>query len=125
MKQKNIAALFYSTVGVAAMFVVLIAFYAITSQFNVRADLTADKAYTLSAGTRHILSKLDSPVTLRYYCTQAEMPPNSSPTPRKSKTSLTNISRPARAKSSSSDSTPNPIPTRRIPPVWTASMANP
>jgi ABC-type uncharacterized transport system involved in gliding motility auxiliary subunit len=79
MKQRNIEALFYSTVGVAAMFAVLIAFYAIASQFKVRADLTADKAYTLSAGTRHILSKLDSPVTLRYYCTQAEMPPELKP----------------------------------------------
>jgi ABC-type uncharacterized transport system involved in gliding motility auxiliary subunit len=79
MKQKNIEALFYSTVGVAAMFVAVIAFYAVTSQFKVRADLTAEKAYTLSAGTRHILSKLDSPVTLRYYCTQTEMPPELKP----------------------------------------------
>ena len=42
-------------------------------------DLTAEKAYTLSAGTRHILAKLDSPVTLRYYCSQAEMPPELKP----------------------------------------------
>jgi ABC-type uncharacterized transport system involved in gliding motility auxiliary subunit len=97
MKQKNIEALFYSTVGVAAMFVAVIAFYAVTSQFKVRADLTAEKAYTLSAGTR--------------------------PTPRKSRTSLTNTSRPAKEKSSSRDSIPNPIPTRRIPPASTASMA--
>ncbi len=75
MKEKNIEAILYSTAGVAAMFVLLIAFYVVTSAFKVRVDLTAEKAYTLSAGTRHILSKLDSPVTLRYYCSQANMPP--------------------------------------------------
>ena len=34
-----------------------------------RVDLTAEKAFTLSAGTRNILAKLDSPVTMRFYCT--------------------------------------------------------
>jgi ABC-type uncharacterized transport system involved in gliding motility auxiliary subunit len=79
MKRKNIATLFYSTAGVAAMFVVLIAFYFVTSQCKARVDLTAEKAYTLSAGTRHILAKLTSPVTLHYYCSQAEMPPEFKP----------------------------------------------
>ena len=79
MKEKNVEAILYSTAGVAAMFVVLIAFYVVTSAFKTRIDLTAEKAYTLSAGTRHILAKLDSPVTLRYYCSQAEMPPEFKP----------------------------------------------
>ncbi len=35
-------------------------------------DLTEDKAYTLSAGTQAILKKLDTPVTIRFYCTQTE-----------------------------------------------------
>jgi ABC-type uncharacterized transport system involved in gliding motility auxiliary subunit len=79
MKEKNVEAILYSTVGIAAMFVVLIAFYVVTSPFKQRVDLTAEKAFTLSAGTRHILAKLDSPVTLRYYCSQAEMPPELKP----------------------------------------------
>lgn len=79
MKEKNIEAILYSTAGVAAMFVILIAFYVVTSPFKQRLDLTAEKAFTLSAGTRHILGKLDAPVTLRYYCSQAEMPPEFKP----------------------------------------------
>ena len=79
MKEKNVEAILYSTAGVAAMFVVLLAFYVVTSSFKARVDLTADKAYTLSDGTRRILAKLDSPVTLRYYCSQAEMPPELKP----------------------------------------------
>ena len=74
MKEKNFSALFYSSVGVAAMFVLLLAFYVVTSAFKVRADFTQEKAYTLSPGTRHILAKLDSPVTLRFYCSQEDMP---------------------------------------------------
>jgi ABC-type uncharacterized transport system involved in gliding motility auxiliary subunit len=79
MKQKYIEAIFYSTAGVGAMFAALIAFYFITSAFKTRVDLTAEKAFTLSAGTRHILARLDSPVTLRYYCSQQEMPPELKP----------------------------------------------
>ncbi|MGA2542272.1 MAG: Gldg family protein [Verrucomicrobiota bacterium] len=79
MKEKNVEAILYSTAGVAAMFVLLIAFYVVTSSFKARVDLTAEKAYTLSAGTRHILAKLDSPVTLRYYCSQAGLPPELKP----------------------------------------------
>jgi len=79
MKEKNVEAILYSTAGVAAMFVVLIAFYVVTSAFKTRLDLTAEKAFTLSAGTRHILAKLDSPVTIRYYCSQADMPPELKP----------------------------------------------
>jgi ABC-type uncharacterized transport system involved in gliding motility auxiliary subunit len=79
MKEKNVEAILYSTAGVAAMFVAIIAFYVVTSSLKTRIDLTAEKAYTLSAGTRHILAKLDSPVTLRYYCSQAEMPPELKP----------------------------------------------
>ena len=51
MKQKNIETILYSTAGVAAMFVVLLAFYVVTSAVQGRAlDLTAEKAFTLSAG---------------------------------------------------------------------------
>jgi ABC-type uncharacterized transport system involved in gliding motility auxiliary subunit len=77
MKQKNFETLLYSTAGVIAMFVVLLAFFVITSSFKQRIDLTSEKAFTLSPGTKKILSKLDSRVTIRFYCTQGDvnMPP--------------------------------------------------
>jgi ABC-type uncharacterized transport system involved in gliding motility auxiliary subunit len=77
MKQKSFETLLYSTIGVVAMLVVMIAFYIVSSAFKVRVDITEDKAHTLSPGTKHILSKLDAPVTLRFYCTQGDnaMPP--------------------------------------------------
>ena len=77
MKQKNFETILYSSVGVAAMFVVMLAFYIVTSAAKLRIDVTADKAHTLSAGTKKILGKLDSRVTVRFYCTQADnaMPP--------------------------------------------------
>ena len=59
------------------MFVVLLAFYIVTSAFKDRIDLTTEKAFTLSPGTKKILGKLDSRVTLRFYCSQSgnAMPP--------------------------------------------------
>src|SRR5580658_485359 len=78
MKQKNIETYIYSTVGVAIMFAVLLAFYVVTSAAKDRVDLTDEKAFTLSPGTKKILGKLDSRVTIRFYCTQAgnAMPPS-------------------------------------------------
>jgi ABC-type uncharacterized transport system involved in gliding motility auxiliary subunit len=72
MKQKNLETILYSTAGVVVMFVVLIAFYVVTSAVKERIDLTADKAFTLSPGTKKILGKLDSRVTIRFYCTQGD-----------------------------------------------------
>jgi ABC-type uncharacterized transport system involved in gliding motility auxiliary subunit len=75
MKQKNFETILYSAAGVLAMFVVLLAFYVVTSAFKTRVDLTADKAYTLSAGTKKILGRLDTPVTIRFYSTQSDNNP--------------------------------------------------
>jgi len=77
MKQKNIEPILYSTAGVAIMFVLLLAFYVVTSAAKDRIDLTSEKAFTLSPGTKKILGKLDSRVTIRFYCTQGgtAMPP--------------------------------------------------
>lgn len=75
MKQKNFETILYSTAGVVAMFVVLLAFYVVTSAVKTRVDLTADKVYTLSPGTKKILSKLDTPVTIRFYATQSDNNP--------------------------------------------------
>ncbi len=74
MKQKSIETLLYSTAGVAAMAVILVAINLSGSAFKVRADLTQDKSYTLSAGTKAILAKLDTPVTIRFYCSQGVTP---------------------------------------------------
>ena len=32
-----------------------------------RLDLTAERLYTLSPGTRHTLARIDEPITLRFY----------------------------------------------------------
>jgi ABC-type uncharacterized transport system involved in gliding motility auxiliary subunit/ABC-type transport system involved in multi-copper enzyme maturation permease subunit len=76
-RRKNFESALYSTGGVAAMFVVLLAFYILSSEVKLRVDVTTDQGHTLSPGTKRILSKLDSRVTLRFYCTQADnaMPP--------------------------------------------------
>ena len=77
MKVKNFQTLIYSAGGVAAMFVVMLAVFIVTSPLKLRLDVTADKAHTLSPGTKRILSKLDSRITVRFYCTQSDntMPP--------------------------------------------------
>jgi gliding motility-associatede transport system auxiliary component len=72
MKKKSVETILYSAAGVAAMALVVIAFNVIASAFKERVDLTKEKAYTLSPGTRAILSKLDTPVKVRFYCTQTE-----------------------------------------------------
>src|SRR5215468_10420472 len=76
MKNKSFETILYSTVGVAAMALILVAFNFITGSVKTRVDLTKEKAYTLSAGTRAILAKLDAPVKIHFYCTQSE---NSTP----------------------------------------------
>ena len=70
MKKKNVEALLYSTIGVVAMLLILIAFNVIAAHAKQRIDLTAEKAYTLSPGTKAILAKLDTPVQIRFYCTK-------------------------------------------------------
>ena len=74
MKQKSFETLLYSTAGIVAMAVILVALNLISSAFKVRADLTQDKIYTLSAGTKAILARLDTPVTIRFYCSRGVTP---------------------------------------------------
>jgi len=76
MKKKSFETLIYSTIGVVAMALIIIAFNVISGAAKTRMDLTKEKAYTLSPGTKAILRKLDTPVKVRFYCTQAE---NSTP----------------------------------------------
>lgn len=76
LKRKQLETALYSAVGVAVMFVILVGANIILGLVKTRVDLTAERSYTLSAGTRAILAKLDTPVKVRLYCTQgdAQMP---------------------------------------------------
>jgi ABC-type uncharacterized transport system involved in gliding motility auxiliary subunit len=75
MKKKTLETILYSTAGVVAMAVILIAVNVIAGAFKERIDLTKERAFTLSSGTRAILTKLDTPVKIRFYCTQGETSP--------------------------------------------------
>jgi len=72
MQRKSLETILYSSAGIAVMLVIFIAVNVIAGAFPWRADLTQEKAYTLSAGTKIVLKKLDTPVTIRFYCTQSE-----------------------------------------------------
>ena len=74
MKKKALETILYSTAGVVAMGLILVAVNLITGAFKQRADLTKEKAYTLSKGTREILGRLETPVKIRFYCTHLENP---------------------------------------------------
>jgi ABC-type uncharacterized transport system involved in gliding motility auxiliary subunit len=66
MKNK-FESLLYSVVGVVAVLVILVAINLLGGFFKVRSDLTQNKLYTLSDGTKKILDKLDTPVEIRFY----------------------------------------------------------
>lgn len=72
MQKKSLETVLYSTLGIVVMLGILILLNFIFGFTRARADMTQEKAYTLSAGTRAILKKLDTPVTIRFYCTQSE-----------------------------------------------------
>src|SRR5215813_8640333 len=60
-------AFLYSVAGVVAVLVILVAINLLGGFFKVRSDLTQNKLYTLSDGTKKILNKLDTPVEIRFY----------------------------------------------------------
>src|SRR5439155_298854 len=70
MKKKGFQTYLYSAIGVAAMLVLLVVINVIAAQTKQRVNLTAERAYALSAGTRAILAKIDTPVQIRFYCTR-------------------------------------------------------
>jgi ABC-type uncharacterized transport system involved in gliding motility auxiliary subunit len=72
MKKKGLEVYLYSAVGVIAMLLILVAINVIGARAKQRIDLTAERAYTLSEGTRKILAQLDTPVQIRFYCTRGE-----------------------------------------------------
>ncbi|HTV41889.1 MAG TPA: GldG family protein [Candidatus Sulfotelmatobacter sp.] len=75
MQKKSLQTILYSSAGVVVMFVLVVAVNVISGAFPYRADLTQEKTYSLSAGTKTVLKSLDGPVTIRFYCTQGESAP--------------------------------------------------
>ncbi len=71
MKKKSLQTGFFSVIGIAAMLLILVAINYIAGLAKQRVDLTAEQAYTLSQGTKAILAKLDTPVQIRFYCSQS------------------------------------------------------
>lgn len=55
------------SLGVLLLFVGLVLVNYLAAQLPVRIDATAERIYTLSSGTRALLSKLEEPVTLEFY----------------------------------------------------------
>ena len=70
MQKKTLETFLYSVGGVIAMALILVAVNVIFAGARKRVDLTKEKAYTLSDGTRAILARLDTPVKIRFYCSQ-------------------------------------------------------
>ncbi|OGV50185.1 MAG: hypothetical protein A2017_18655 [Lentisphaerae bacterium GWF2_44_16] len=63
--------IFYSTLGVIIVLVIIIAVNVIASSLYFRWDFSSGRMYTLSGNSRKIVDKLESPVTIRFYCTQS------------------------------------------------------
>jgi ABC-type uncharacterized transport system involved in gliding motility auxiliary subunit len=59
--------LLYSVVGVIAVLIIIVAINLLGGFFKFRSDLTENKLYTLSSGTKKILDKLDTSVVVRFY----------------------------------------------------------
>ena len=69
---KKNESLIYSAVGLAALFLLLVAFNYLMSLAAKRIDLTQGNLYTLSEGTKKILRGLDSPVKVKLYISRGE-----------------------------------------------------
>ncbi|HEV8544169.1 MAG TPA: hypothetical protein VGR78_17400, partial [Verrucomicrobiae bacterium] len=60
-QKKSIENFLFSAGGILAMFLLLAGIYIISSLASARMDLTQEKMFTLSQGTKAILKKLDTP----------------------------------------------------------------
>ncbi|MBI5386593.1 MAG: Gldg family protein [Verrucomicrobia bacterium] len=72
MKNKKLEAILYSTAGMAVVFAIVVLLNLIAGAAKTRLDMTADKQFTLSPGTKAILKKLDTPAELRFYFSRSE-----------------------------------------------------
>src|SRR5665213_3701131 len=60
-------AYFWSALGLAVLLFLALNLFANNFFIDTRLDLTQSRQYTLSAGTKAIIAKLQEPVTLRFY----------------------------------------------------------
>ena len=67
MKSRKFETPAYVLLGLGAMLVLLVGLNVVLSRLQWRADLTEERAFTLSEGTRQILANLKSPVQVRFY----------------------------------------------------------
>src|SRR5687768_13746010 len=74
-QRKSIENFLFSVGGVIAMFVLIAGIYIIAHLAAARVDLTEEKMFTLSPGTKAILKKLDTPVQIRFYASQGKEAP--------------------------------------------------
>ena len=67
-----------STTGLILLFVIVIMVNVILSYANLRWDTTEEKIYSLSKGTKNILSKLTEPVTIKFFYNHShrDLPPS-------------------------------------------------
>ena len=72
---KKFEHLIYSAVGLAALFLILVAVNFFITRAPVRVDLTQGNLYTLSDGTKKILRNLAAPVKVKLYVSQGESVP--------------------------------------------------
>lgn len=73
---KNIAKLSSGILGFLIILVIILAVNVIIHNVNLRMDITEDRIYTLSDGTKTILAKTENPVTLKLFFSRssAEVP---------------------------------------------------
>src|SRR5687767_4055791 len=67
--------LIYSAIGLAALFLLLVALNFLLSRVPARLDLTQGSLYTLSEGTKKVLRGLGAPVNVKLYISQGETVP--------------------------------------------------
>ena len=72
MKHKKLEAVLYSTLGIGVVLGMVIAVNIIAGAFKSRVDMTSDKLFTLSPGTKAILKKLDAPAEVRFYFSRSD-----------------------------------------------------
>src|SRR5690349_8963326 len=69
-EKARLETLLYSTGGVLVLLAILILANFVLGTVKQRVDLTDGRLYTLTEGTKAVLSKLDSPATIRLYFSQ-------------------------------------------------------
>lgn len=72
MKNRRFESPLFVAAALVAVFVLVVGVNVIVAQLKWRADLTQERAFTLSEGARQILSGLRSPVQVRFYYSQSD-----------------------------------------------------